>query len=1329
MNLSMKNFWLLGLISLVSLHLYSQKPADPGSSDFDVVNGLFYAVMSFKDLPGKEQVNELAGRGIRIYDYLGNKDFLVCMSAVPAERSSFTFAKLQVQSRMSPELAEGTLCILDQKSIAEISVQYFPEQDIQQIIADCEQLGCEVKKANGRYRFLQLRIPVNVLERIKTMPWLQYVACTPEAGQPEDREGRALHRVNQVGGPGQKVEQLNGEGVHVLVRDDGPVGPHVDFRNRIINQTFGTNGSHGDGVSGIVCGAANVDPTVEGMAPAARLHVINYQDDFLDNTEELHRLDSVMITNSSYSNGCNGGYTLITQIVDGMAHRNPSLLHCFSAGNSNNLDCGYGAGTQWGNITGGHKIGKNVITTANLMINGIVDNSSSRGPTKDGRMKPEVSARGTNEVSTDINNTYQVFGGTSAASPGVAGTSALLYQSYRRDHNGENPEAALIKSCLMNTASDLGTPGPDYVYGCGVIDALRAYQLLHENRYRKVQVEHNKEYEFEMTVPDHCAAAKFMIYWEESESSINARKVLINDIDMYVITPSGTKVLPLVLNPTPDPVILAAGASPGVDTLNNFEQVIIPFPGPGKYKVVLQGKFLPDQEVGTYLLFDFPGDRLQITSPAGGEQYSTLESTYFYFNSYHNDSIRIDLSTDGGASWKLIKNITGDNRLTNYTIPSNINSDSCLVRLTQGTEVSYSGLFTITNPITGLKIDRYCPDQLRLTWAVSSKDSFIIYKLGDRLMEEYARTDSNFIEIPLNGRTEDLWFAVAGYREGVLGRRTKAIFIPDTLVKCNVKNDLSIRPRNEWLNSREYVSCGNDTRVFPEFFVYNRNINSVSGFSIQYVQNGVTVEQFVNKTLKYRDSTVVKLDQGILLDFDGEAEIPCWIKLNTDEFSYNDTAIIKLRSVHVSDKTGVYPMNEYFDSGKVPDDWIISNEIPRSGWVLEDQMQKSGLKGKVVSFSNTNYSYSGLKLGLYTKTINLAGSVQPYFYMDYAYHKSNQLAGYYDTLSIEIQEVCSGKSLYSVYTGSDNTLYTTGQTEVYPWVPAKSEEWKQFAIDLSAFKGLQVIVRISLTRGVYSNLFLDNIRVIEKLAETPRLALSWEPDAICISNVVRFTGTAEPSGTILNWNFGVNATPKTAVGAGPLGVKYSSGGSKLITLSTKVGDVTVISTKEIQTFQNPLASFDFNILNGKTVRFKNFSTYTRDLNWDFGDGTGSNEAEPLHTFDSSKVYKVTLIVSNPCGSSKLSLDIDLTASNLIETEKSSLTVWPNPAQGNVLFRSENGIRKIQLYDITGRLIETFHTDYTRSELWIEMSTQQSGSYIYKVWTANEVITGKLTLIK
>ncbi|MBK7697020.1 MAG: S8 family serine peptidase [Saprospiraceae bacterium] len=136
----------------------------------------------------------------------------------------------------------------------------------------------------------------------------------------------------------------------------------------------------------------------------------------------------------------------------------------FSAGNSNNQNCGYGAGNQWGNITGGHKIGKNVLTAANVQINGLIDPSSSRGPTKDGRLKPDVASRGNGQLSTQDGNIYQVGGGTSAASPGVAGTAALLYQAYKNFNKGINPPSALIKATLMNTATDIGTPGPDYVF-------------------------------------------------------------------------------------------------------------------------------------------------------------------------------------------------------------------------------------------------------------------------------------------------------------------------------------------------------------------------------------------------------------------------------------------------------------------------------------------------------------------------------------------------------------------------------------------------------------------------------------------------------------------------------------------------------------------------------------------------------------------------------------------------------------------------------------------------------------------------------------------------
>ncbi|MBK7232967.1 MAG: S8 family serine peptidase [Saprospiraceae bacterium] len=72
-------------------------------------------------------------------------------------------------------------------------------------------------------------------------------------------------------------------------------------------------------------------------------------------------------------------------------------------------------------------------------------------------LSPHISAR-TNQLSTQDGNIYQVGGGTSAASPSVAGVATLLYDAYKKFNNGQNPPSALIKATIMNTGTDIGTP-------------------------------------------------------------------------------------------------------------------------------------------------------------------------------------------------------------------------------------------------------------------------------------------------------------------------------------------------------------------------------------------------------------------------------------------------------------------------------------------------------------------------------------------------------------------------------------------------------------------------------------------------------------------------------------------------------------------------------------------------------------------------------------------------------------------------------------------------------------------------------------------------------
>ncbi len=97
---------------------------------------------------------------------------------------------------------------------------------------------------------------------------------------------------------------------------------------------------------------------------------------------------------------------------------------------------------------------------------------SSRGPTGDGRIKPDVLAPGERVYSTIIDGKYGAKDGTSMAAPHVSGVAAMLMARHR-EFLGQ-PER--IKRIIMKTATDLGRER--YFQGAGMVDALRALQSV-----------------------------------------------------------------------------------------------------------------------------------------------------------------------------------------------------------------------------------------------------------------------------------------------------------------------------------------------------------------------------------------------------------------------------------------------------------------------------------------------------------------------------------------------------------------------------------------------------------------------------------------------------------------------------------------------------------------------------------------------------------------------------------------------------------------------------------------------------------------------------------
>ncbi len=241
---------------------------------------------------------------------------------------------------------------------------------------------------------------------------------------------------------------------------------------------------------------------------------------------------------------------------------------------------------------------KNVITVGAVNSTGDIVNFSSRGPAKDGRVKPDVVARGYSVLSTIPTNSYGRSSGTSMATPAVTGISALLVQQWRRTFGGADPKPVQLKAVLLAGADDLGNPGPDYTYGYGLANAKKAVDLIIADggtgsRIRTLSLANGQAetQELRLNVPT-TQNVRVLLQWNDPPIAASptfpddiAPVALVNNLDLKVIGPDSTVYLPWVLNKN-DP---NANATKGVNSIDNTEMLELANAAPGSYRVVVTG--------------------------------------------------------------------------------------------------------------------------------------------------------------------------------------------------------------------------------------------------------------------------------------------------------------------------------------------------------------------------------------------------------------------------------------------------------------------------------------------------------------------------------------------------------------------------------------------------------------------------------------------------------------------------------------------------------------------------------------------------------------------
>ncbi len=453
-------------------------------------------------------------------------------------------------------------------------------------------MGAVLVDRSDYFERLTVKIRRDDLLRVAGMDWVRYVApvFAPQQLESNAARGRLLgvDRLHEDLG-------LRGAGARVGVVDD-LVDAHPEFGERLRLPRAGLPGQHGTHVAGTVAAAGQNNAQLRGMAPEARIVSLTFSGgQGLTSNLSAKQLEQADVGQNSWGGlinetlgncGLHSLYTAQDRDFDRLVEQERYPI-VFSSGNDrDNGDCLINERAGYYTLTT-PKSAKNLIVVGAVDSNRVLSAFSSAGPTRDGRLKPDVGALGVSVLSTSLNGATATLSGTSMAAPAVSGLSALLVDRFRAKQ-GRAPEPELLKAILLNTANDLGNPGPDYQYGFGLPDGVKAVRVIDEDLWNADRLSSGQTKEFEVVVPGGQPALRVMLAWTDPPAPLGRTRQLMNDLDLRVVSPDGTTILPFRLNPQRPEV----DAEPGENVLDNVEQVVVDKPAGGRWRILVSAKEL-----------------------------------------------------------------------------------------------------------------------------------------------------------------------------------------------------------------------------------------------------------------------------------------------------------------------------------------------------------------------------------------------------------------------------------------------------------------------------------------------------------------------------------------------------------------------------------------------------------------------------------------------------------------------------------------------------------------------------------------------------------------
>ncbi|MGB1251634.1 MAG: S8 family serine peptidase, partial [Candidatus Promineifilaceae bacterium] len=545
--------------------------------------------------------------------------------------------------RVEPTLADAyeTAKSTRQATTAILIMSLFPQADADLISAEIANLGATITSnvSNEWQSAFQIEADLQLLPQLAAIDGVNWIDVLPEA-ETQNMIATEITGVNAIRET-TTIPGLFGAGQVVAVADTGldlgfndPAQLHDDFEDgngnsRVLALYDGAydgaedHSGHGTHVAGTIAGngaRSGSDPlnndfanSQAGVAPQANLIMQAIGGDngalsgipwylpwmFSEAATPINGQSAKIHSNSWGISNSGGLYSSYSVAIDQYMWDNPDFLIIFAAGNEGSK----GTGSILAPATS-----KNVLsvgaTESSVESPNILSNYSGRGPTRDGRIKPDLVAPGTVITSTAssqrYNTDYTYYFGTSMATPHVAGAAALVREYL--DNNGHStPSAALVKGMLVNGTRDLAIDArsnvtvtrPTNEAGWGRLDVANSVgvtgnrsvqywdSLSTDANNQSVALNTGDVATHTVTIYNSAQPLNITLAWTDYPGTTAANGALINDLDLHLVAPDGSILYPNHAN--------SGTIGDNYDHVNNVVGIDVETPQLGVYQLVVRG--------------------------------------------------------------------------------------------------------------------------------------------------------------------------------------------------------------------------------------------------------------------------------------------------------------------------------------------------------------------------------------------------------------------------------------------------------------------------------------------------------------------------------------------------------------------------------------------------------------------------------------------------------------------------------------------------------------------------------------------------------------------